>query len=201
MTNESTHAPAQLAANRDDLKAVLAGIGMRIRTIRLKKGDTLQDLSAKTGLSVSMLSTVERGDVSPSVATLYAISQALSVPVTALMVVDGQSDSPVRKAADQIVDTTPGGVTRQLAIFKPEYNIEVYHDHYEYGDQHARVASQHPGYEFGIVLDGTLEIELSDTVFEACDGDAVQFSAAQPHLIKCASENGAHAVWINLNRL
>ncbi|MCI1796980.1 MAG: XRE family transcriptional regulator [Bifidobacterium tibiigranuli] len=189
------------SAAKDDLKSVLAGIGMRVRTIRLKQGMTLQTLAERSGLSLSMLSTVERGAASPSVSTLYAISQALMVPVTALMVVDDQGDSPVRKSDDQISDVTTGGAVRKLAVFKPEFNIEIYRDSYAFGTQHARIASQHPGYEFGIILDGTLEIELSDAVFEAKEGDAVQFSASQPHLIKCASPTGAHAIWINLNRL
>jgi CheY-like chemotaxis protein len=52
-------------------------LGMHIRLARTERGWTLKDLSESSGVSVSQLSSVERGAHLPSVESLLAIAQAL----------------------------------------------------------------------------------------------------------------------------
>jgi transcriptional regulator with XRE-family HTH domain len=65
--------PADLAGN------AIVMIGGRIRELRTAKEMKLQDLAAQTGLSLSMLSLVERGKTSPSIGTLIVICSALGI--------------------------------------------------------------------------------------------------------------------------
>ena len=58
-------------------------IGRQVHEYRLKLGMTVADLSRQAGLSAGMLSKIENGQTSPSLATLQALSGALNVPVTA----------------------------------------------------------------------------------------------------------------------
>lgn len=53
-------------------------LGLHIRLARTERGWTLKDLSEASGVSVSQLSSVERGAHLPSVESLLAIAQALS---------------------------------------------------------------------------------------------------------------------------
>lgn len=53
----------------------------RIRELRLRKGLTLHQLAGLTGMSVAMISQVERGITDPSLETLRRISEALEVPL------------------------------------------------------------------------------------------------------------------------
>src|SRR4051794_37319317 len=59
-------------------------LGARIRLLRNARGLTLDTLARATGISVSMLSLVERGRTSASVGTLMALSSALSVSMSEL---------------------------------------------------------------------------------------------------------------------
>ena len=57
-------------------------VGAQIRALRTALGMTLSDLAAAAGLSPGMLSKVETGQTSPSLATLTSLANALQVPVT-----------------------------------------------------------------------------------------------------------------------
>jgi len=59
-------------------------IGHEVRTLRKKLGLTVTDLSNATGISSGMLSKIENGNISPSLASLQALSGALGVPLTEL---------------------------------------------------------------------------------------------------------------------
>jgi transcriptional regulator with XRE-family HTH domain len=58
-------------------------IGREVRAFRRAQGLTVADLAAATGLSIGMLSKIENGVTSPSLATLQALAHALSCPLTA----------------------------------------------------------------------------------------------------------------------
>lgn len=190
-----------LPADNSEFEHLVRDVGERIRALRLRSEFTLQDIGDRTGLSLSMLSAVERGRTSPSLTTLHAIAGALGVPLSAFFVRSGGEDHPINAKADQIVDTTAGGMVRRTAVYRADYDLEVYVDEWAPGTSHARRPSQHPGHEFGIVLDGTLELQLGDEIFTAEEGDTAQFSGRRPHLISNAGHGPARAVWINLRRL
>ncbi len=59
-------------------------IGQSIRRFRKEQGLTLKQLSRRTGLSVSLLSQIERAESSASVSSLYKLSAALDVRLTDL---------------------------------------------------------------------------------------------------------------------
>lgn len=59
-------------------------IGHNIRRIRKERELTLKQLSRRTGLSVSLLSQIERAESSASVSSLYKIAVALGVKLTVL---------------------------------------------------------------------------------------------------------------------
>jgi len=57
----------------------------RVRELRSSKNLTLKNLAEKTGLSVSYLSDVERGNTNPSLNTIEVIADALEVSVQNLI--------------------------------------------------------------------------------------------------------------------
>ena len=59
-------------------------IGDTIRTIRKDKELTLKQMSRRTGLSISLLSQIERAESSPSISSLYKIAVALDTRIQEL---------------------------------------------------------------------------------------------------------------------
>ncbi len=59
-------------------------IGMNIRRIRKENALTLKQLARRTGLSVSLLSQIERAESSASVSSLYKVASGLKIRITTL---------------------------------------------------------------------------------------------------------------------
>ena len=61
-------------------KTLEEAIGAQVRALRKRNSLTVIELSNQSGVSNSMLSKIENGATSPSLTTLQALAQALSVP-------------------------------------------------------------------------------------------------------------------------
>jgi transcriptional regulator with XRE-family HTH domain len=61
-------------------------LGRRLRALRRLKRLTQQDLAAEVGISVSMLSTIERGVKYPRVDLIKKFARVLDVPLEDLFV-------------------------------------------------------------------------------------------------------------------
>lgn len=62
---------------RDPEQGLLYSVGTKVRAERKAQGLTLKQVARRTGLSVSLLSQIERAESSASVASLYKIASAL----------------------------------------------------------------------------------------------------------------------------
>jgi len=60
-------------------------LGARLRAIRKKQRDTLADVGAQTGLSVSFLSDIERGRTQPSLDTLEKLATYYQLTINDLL--------------------------------------------------------------------------------------------------------------------
>src|ERR1039457_5986666 len=58
-------------------------IGRRLAAHRGKRGKRVVELAREVGVTPSLISQIERGQSRPSVSTLFAMAQALEVPVDA----------------------------------------------------------------------------------------------------------------------
>ena len=58
-------------------------IAANLKELRKKKGLSLEQVSVLTSISKSMLSQLERGEVNPTISTVYKLALGLKVPVTA----------------------------------------------------------------------------------------------------------------------
>src|SRR6266480_3414156 len=66
----------------------LAEIGPRVRALREAMGLSLRDLSARTAVSAPMLSQVERGETSPTLAVAARIATGLDLSLSQLLRLD-----------------------------------------------------------------------------------------------------------------
>jgi transcriptional regulator with XRE-family HTH domain len=64
--------------------SVEAAVGGVLRHLRQVRDMTARDLADASGVSTAMISRIERGQVSPSLATLSALADALDAPLASL---------------------------------------------------------------------------------------------------------------------
>jgi len=69
---------------RSPVDGLLKSVGAKVRAERKSQGLTLKQVARRTGLSVSLLSQIERAESAASVASLYKISSALRISLREL---------------------------------------------------------------------------------------------------------------------
>lgn len=177
---------------------VLATIGERVRSLRAARGLTLGELAARTNLSVSMLSLVERGKASPSVGTLVVISSVFGVQIPELLGKPKQDQELVTRLANQTVVKTVDGVIHRVVTNDQARGIEITFNQYRRGTSNSPNPITHDGFEYGIVLDGALEVVVAGKNHALSVGDLICYSSSQPHRITNKGSKGARALWITL---
>lgn len=189
------------AAPGDSAGDAITLIGTRIRDVRTMKGMPLRALAEATGLSMSMLSLVERGKTSPSIGTLIAICSALDVHMADLLApVNLVRASPVSRAEDQTVVQTRAGVERRILRDDRANGVEIAINQYAPGTGSNPVPIHHEGFEYGIVLDGQLTVELDGKIHTLKPGDLISYDSARSHRIWNHGSRKARALWVNLRR-
>jgi transcriptional regulator with XRE-family HTH domain len=161
-------------ANVDD--AALAGVGPRLRALRTRRGTTLSQLSAATGISVSTLSRLESGRRKPTLELLLPLARTHEVPLDELVGAPETGDPRVRPrplvrhgVTYLPLSRRPGGVQAFKMIFpagRPERGREL---------------KTHEGYEWLYVLSGRLWLRLGEHELTLAAGEVAEFDTRVPH--------------------
>lgn len=161
-------------------------IGSQIRNLRKKLGLTGGEFAASAGISTSMLSKIETGQISASLATLQAIARALDVPIASLFAShdERQDCSYVPAGRGVTIDRrgTKVGHRYQLLghslggnIAVEPYLITLAEDAVPY------TAFQHEGVELLYMLSGEVSYRHGDQIYDLHPGDTLFFDARAPH--------------------
>ena len=99
-------------------------LGERIRTLRRRRGLTVQGLATACGLSKGFISQVENGRTSPSLSTLVDLARVLSVS-PAFLVANGLPGTHVTRANGRGA-TSPRGASATLLSDLPQRSLDLY---------------------------------------------------------------------------
>jgi transcriptional regulator with XRE-family HTH domain len=207
----------------DELQAEVAdpslGIGARLAAHRARQGMKVSELARRVGVSPSLISQIERGQSRPSVSTLFALAQALGVPVDTFFrdgdenqvsdeerrsaspaestgaLADGDHRYLVRRGERAAIDID-GGVRWERLTPTTLDNLDflqlIYGPHAESNPTLYR----HPGSEMVLVLTGRLHIYLGFERYELGPGDSIHFPSSFPHRYVNPTDETARAVTV-----
>jgi transcriptional regulator with XRE-family HTH domain len=96
-----------------------APIGPRIRALRDAGGLSLRDLSERSGVSAPMLSQVERGETSPTLAVAARIAAGLDLRLSQLLRLDEGGQVAIVRAADRRPGTSDEASGHRAEILTP----------------------------------------------------------------------------------
>lgn len=167
-------------------------LGQSIRTLRLKRGMSLEALAKQTGLSRSGLSKVERGEAVPGTTNLSRIAEALGTTFAAIVSPPTEGEVVVLKADEQptMVDGETGFSRRCIAPILPSRGLDWVLNTLPRGATTGTFVAHRSGVEEYIyVLEGTLSARLGERTETINAGDALYFQAHVPHEFT-ASEEG-----------
>ena len=159
-------------------------IANKLKALREKSKLSLRDLGEKTGLSASFLSQLELAQVSPSLASLENIADALNVRITYFFDDQSRPDSIVMRKDERKRLHGQGSkiIIQPLAHQLSKKKIEPFMLTLEVGGESGEHPySSHHEEEFGIVLQGKIRFNLEDKEYILAEGDSVYFNPAKPH--------------------
>lgn len=180
----------------------LTYLGQRIREIRRMKRQSLVQVASAAEISVAMLSHIERGQTHPSLKSLERIRQALDVPMTRLFphADDERPDRgavPVVRLRDRELLEFPNiGLTKQKLSPNDESDLEVLLLVLEPGGSSGKEPWARVGEKAGLVVEGSMQLDIGGEVFDLEQGDSFQFDSSKPHRFANTGRTRAQIVWI-----
>jgi transcriptional regulator with XRE-family HTH domain len=169
----------------DDLERVLDDVGGRLRALRVGGGDTLAEVAAATGISVSTLSRLEAGRRRPTLELLLPLARRYRVPLDELVGAPPTGDPRVHQRPQRLhgmtvvpLTTQPGGMRayKMILPLRPSAPDEP---------------QTHEGYEWFYVLSGRVRLRLGEHDLVLSAGEAAEFDTRVPHWFGAAGPEPA----------
>lgn len=161
-------------------------IGQQVKKYRQEMALTNSELARNAGISQGMLSKIENGQISPSLATLRALAAALNVPLTALFRgYEKEGEATFVKAGQGLNIERRGtraGHQYQLLGHSPKGRVTV--EPYLItltSESDVFPLFQHDGLELVYLLDGEVGYRHGPHVYHMQPGDSLFFDATVSH--------------------
>ena len=161
-------------------------VGAQVRALRQALGMTLSDLAQAASLSTGMLSKIENGQTSPSLATLQALAAALNIPLGSFFATfDEKREATYVRAGEGLTIERRGsakGHKYQLLGHGVRSPVQVEPFLITLDrDSDAYPIFQHEGVEFLYMLKGEVTYAHGDQTYVLQPGDSLFFDAGATH--------------------
>lgn len=176
----------RMAQNPD----IIARLANRLKEARRAKGLSLEAVAKLSGVSRSMVSQIERGESSPTVATLWNLTQALQVDFAGLL--EGRVEPEIRvipaAAAPVIEDRGRDVVIRILSAPQSVGDHEIYEIRFKPGASLDSAPHRACCREDLVVLEGSVTILSGSERAELRVNDAANYAADCPHTVTAGED-------------
>lgn len=157
-------------------------VAENLKRLREERKLSLDAVSKMSGVSKSMLGQIERGDVNPTISTVWKIANGLKISFTELMS-RSETDSEVVDSEHMQPLLEDGGKCRNypLFLFDSERRFEMLYLELDAGSR--LMAEAHPvgTQEFITVFSGRLTVSIHQERFSIGSGASLRFKADLPH--------------------
>jgi transcriptional regulator with XRE-family HTH domain len=147
-------------------------VGAAVRALRTGRGWSMRELARRAGVSQPFITKLERGDMLPSIATLYDLAHALGVSPSHLL--------PDVPGAGLAMPDAPGGYTTRLLAGGADRALHVYELLIPPGNGDAE-PFEHPGEEVAVVLKGQVHCLQGGRRTEVAAGGSLTLDPSVPH--------------------
>jgi len=159
-------------------------LGQRVKSLRERQQLSLRALAARSGVSINAISRIERGETSPTVASLRRLAAALGQPIGAFFP-DGPAPAAAVVRRDRRLRSEGEGVVLEsLATGLPDQRFEPYMLTLEPGASNLPAPVTHGGQEFLLCLQGSVICLVGEETHPLAAGDSLIYVASRPHLCR-----------------
>ncbi|MEM6372547.1 MAG: XRE family transcriptional regulator [Pseudomonadota bacterium] len=180
----------------DETDAILSLLPNRLKEARRSQGLSLDAVAKLSGVSRSMVSQIERGESSPTIATLWNLTRALQVDFAGLLDDSAATGIDVLRTGDvpSIENRGAGCTIRILSAPEDAGAHEVYELRFAEGgvldsQPHRRGAREHL-----TVIEGKLIVTSNGASEKIGQGDTARYAVDVPHRIEATRPSRAFLV-------
>jgi transcriptional regulator with XRE-family HTH domain len=172
-----------------------------LREARKNKDLSLQDVADATGLSIGLISQIERGLTTPSMRSLRQIADAVDVSVSSLFARTdaedaGEARNITRKDMRRVLNLESIGMHMEIMTPPEGTPIQAFVAYLLPGGMSGTEFDSHIGHEFGIIIDGQLELFLGPQRYLLNPGDTFSFNSETPHRYVNSGTTMTYIHWV-----
>jgi transcriptional regulator with XRE-family HTH domain len=180
------------------IKQINLRLGRILKTYREKIGRNQGEVASKAGISVSMLSQIERGMVAPSIETLMMVCSVLDLDVSQLfrMVASNEPQVRIHHSGERLRNEV-GGVHYEQLVTSTQGNwqAEMFLLEVAPGCSTTFSGGGHEGVEMGYVLAGDAMLTVDANDYRISKGDSIHFSSHLAHQLRNRGKSAFKAIW------
>ena len=159
--------------------------GPRLKEIRTKTGLSQRQLAKASGVANATISQIESGAINPTVGMLKKVLGGIPISLSNFFADDFSFSEQVFFSANNLLELGDKGVSYlQVGNHLHSKSMQMMKECYQPGATTGKHAIQHEGEECGIILSGSLEVQVGDEKKVLNAGDAYYFKSTIPHHFK-----------------
>ncbi|MDR3563732.1 MAG: XRE family transcriptional regulator [Negativicutes bacterium] len=156
--------------------------GKAVHAARTSQKLSLKELAARSDVSASMLSQIERGEKMPTLRVALQVAEGLGVELSELIEPLHATPSVTRKAERPAVLSRHGMVGTSLSPYFAKAGFSISQFVFPPGHDAGVLSPHKPGTkEFALILSGRIQILVDQEVFVLNEGDSLSFRADVSH--------------------
>ncbi len=174
-------------------------IGVTFRRLRHGRGMSLRELADRSGVSVGMISQIERDLSNPSMRVLTALRRALNIPMQTMFndnQVDGSDDPAFLRRAAKRPHIDLGPLQKELLTSGGNHNLQIMILTIAPGGTSGDTTLSYPAEKGGFVLAGELTLTVDNREARLAEGDSFVFDSALSHGFRNDSDGPAKILWV-----
>lgn len=173
-------------------------LGEKIKYYRKKKGLTIKELSELTNLSIGFISNLERDLNSPSVSNLQQILWSARINLMEILKSTEDKEYIVCKDSRSEIFSTDDKKIKFEMLTNGNKNLNAIAITIEGNTDYNDTSWGHSYDELGIVVKGTLEIQMNSQTYTLHEGDSIYLNKFTPHRYKNPYEEINVTYWFSV---
>jgi len=179
-----------------DITQLAGAIARTVKVLRAGRGWSLDQLSARSGVSKGVLVALEQGGSNPNLATLAKLSDAFGVPVTQLVEVGEEPAVRVGDVSRVMWHGPAGGTGTLVGATSPPWATELWHWEVLPGESFGGDAHAPGTRELIWIESGSLTLSVDGEPHQADAGESAQFPGHLPHHYSNSGNSAARFIML-----
>lgn len=166
------------------VKDINSRIAKTLKSLRCERNWSLDKAAEKTGVSKAMLGQIERGESSPTIATLWKIASGFQASFSSFIEeLPPDFEEPIRRAgvAEHLHSSDTKIRVMPLFPFDKQLNFELFVIELLPSCEHLSPPHATGVIEHVVVIQGKIEVCLNKVWHPLNKGEGLRFNANQPH--------------------